>query len=132
MTAPGGTTDWRLLREFAGVDLTQSFVLSWDYEAETLSIDIDLYLTADHAFYEAPRPAQKVCIRPAVIEFRLCESMHVSGAEGDNDPAIVAGGLAHGAIAEFHRLADGHYEISGEFGTVRIDAERPILRIEAP
>ena len=38
------TIEWRQLREFAAVDLTRSFVLSWHIESGTLIIDIDLYL----------------------------------------------------------------------------------------
>jgi len=37
-------TDWRDLREFKAVDLSKSFVLSWDTDSESLMIDLDLYL----------------------------------------------------------------------------------------
>jgi len=58
-------TDWHKLHEFAAVDLAQSYILSWHVEPEALIIDIDIFLTAEHSFYEKPRPAEKVCIRPA-------------------------------------------------------------------
>lgn len=130
MTDADAATDWRLLREFAGVDLTKSFVLSWELDAETLLIDIDLNLTPDHAFYEVPRPSQKACIRPAVIEFRFCESIDLGRTGAVDDQAAAIGELGHGVIAEFRRLADGRYEISGEFGAVLINAARPVLRIK--
>ena len=38
------------------------------YEVITI-VDVDLLLQPDHPFYERPRPAEKVCIRPALIEF---------------------------------------------------------------
>ena len=63
------TVSWRQLREFADVDLTQSFVLSWHLDGEMLVVDVDLYLEPEHPFYEPPRPAEKACIRPAVVEF---------------------------------------------------------------
>ena len=75
MTTQDGSTDWRKLREFAAVDLTESFVLSWEVVSETLMVDVDLQLAPQHPFYEKPRPAQKVCIRPAVMEFPYCESV---------------------------------------------------------
>ena len=65
MTDHNANVSWRDLREFAGVDLAKSFILSWHVEAETLVIDIDLYLEPEHPFYETPRPAEKVCIRAA-------------------------------------------------------------------
>lgn len=121
--------EWRKLREFAAVDLTRSFVLSWHVEGGALIIDIDLHLTPEHPFYEKPRPAEKVCIRPAYIEFPFCESLRTDAGSG-GELADIAGNLGHGALMDLRRLADAHYEISGEFGTVFVDAERPLLRLK--
>lgn len=124
-----GKISWRQLREFADVDLTKSFVLSWRIEGETLVIDIDLYLEADHPFYEKPRPAEKNCIRPAVIEFPHCEAVRTDA--GDSGEVIdIVEELAHGAISDLDVLDDGRYAIRGEFGTVSVIAERPILRLK--
>lgn len=129
MSETGDTTDWRQLREFADVDLTRSFVLSWHVESDVLFIDIDLFLTPDHPFYEKPRPAEKVCIRPAYIEFPFCEALGPDGTM-DGELIDIAGNLGHGAITGLRRIADGRYEISGEFGTVHVVAERPLLRLK--
>jgi hypothetical protein len=120
---------WRQLREFADVDLTKSFVLSWHTEGETLVIDIDLYLEAGHPFYEKPRPAEKICIRPACIEFPYCEELRADTANGEEVIEITEK-LSHGAISDLIVLDDGRYAISGEFGTVSVIAERPILRLK--
>ncbi len=123
--------DWRKLREFADVDLERSFVLSWHCEAGTLLVDIDLLLLPDHPFYEKPRPAEKVCIRPALIEFPYCQVVK-AGTDRGNDIAAVVAGLGIGAITGLRLLADGHYEVSGEFGEVEVEAERPLLRLKGP
>lgn len=123
--------DWRRLHEFADVDLTRSYVLSWHLDGDALMVDIDLFLTPEHPFYEKPRPAEKVCIRPAVIEFPYCDSLRVDGAL-TGKAVDIAGKIDHGPISDLRRLGSGHYEISGEFGTVEIDAERPILRLKGP
>jgi hypothetical protein len=130
MVSDKEAVDWRKLREFADVDLTSSFVLSWHYEAGAVLIDIDLLLLPDHPFYEKPRPAEKVCIRPALIEFPYCQSVKAGSDEGDT--SAVVGGLGIGAVGGLRLLADGHYEISGEFGVVEIEAERPLLRLKGP
>lgn len=130
MAETSSSTDWRQLREFNAVDLERSFVLSWDLESETLTIDIDLFLTAEHPFYEKPRPAEKICIRPAVIEFPLCDAIEVDDAPAGTTPADVAAAIGHGAISGFRRLADGRFEIEGAFGVVLIDAERPVMRLK--
>ena len=121
--------EWRQLREFAAVDLTRSFVLSWHVDGDTLIIDIDLYLMPEHPFYEQPRPAEKVCIRPAYIEFPFCESLRSDGVS-EGELVDIASNFGHGALTDLRRLCDAHYEISGEFGTVFVDAERPLLRLK--
>ena len=123
------STDWRQLREFADVDLTRSFVLSWQFESGALFVDIDLLLTPEHPFYEKPRPAEKVCIRPACIEFPFCEAIAVNGEMSDK-PVDITRNIGLGAIAGLRRRADDRYEISGEFGTVFVEAERPILKLK--
>jgi len=124
-------TDWRHLREFAAVDLDRSFVLSWHFESETLMIDVDLFLTAEHPSYEKPRPAEKVCIRSAIIEFPYCVGVT---AKDDKSTSVadLVDGLGHGVIEGLRRHEDGRYEINGEFGTVFITAERPLLRLKGP
>lgn len=126
------SVSWRQLREFAGVDLTRSFILSWSVEGDTLCVDVDLFLEPEHPFFEKPRPNEKVCIRPAVIEFPYCAAIesNIPGGDGELVDAVAVLGL--GGIDELRRFNDGPYEISGEFGQVRIDAERPILRLRGP
>ena len=131
MDATEGDIGWRQLREFADVDVSRSFVLSWRIEREMLVIEVDLFLEPGHPFYERPRPAEKVCIRPAVIEFPYCDELASDRATG-SDIIEITGNLDHGAIADLRVIADGRYEISGEFGTVSVNAERPILRLKGP
>jgi hypothetical protein len=90
--------------------------------------DIDVHLTPEHPFYEKPRPAEKHCIRPAYIEFPYCDEIAKEGqhVETLSDTVDL---LKHGRIDEL-RARDGEYKIRGEFGTVRIIAERPILRLK--
>ena len=84
-----------------------------------------------HRSVGRPRPAEKVCIRPAVIEFPYCDELRSDRVAG-KDVVEITGNLGHGAIEDLRVVADGRYEISGEFGTVSIDAERPILRLKGP
>lgn len=122
------TNDWRDLREFAGVALTASFVLSWEYVGGSLLIDVDLCLNAEHPFYETPRPSEGACIRPATLEFPYCTSL--AGGAATGDATAVAAALGHGRIFDLRRIGDGRYEISGAFGRVEIASERPLLRLK--
>lgn len=120
--------DWRDMREFAGVDLTKSFILSWQIDGETLLIDVDMFLTSDHPFYERPRPAEKICIRPTVIEFPYCESIRTDSSAGAETLNDIVERIGPGAIEGLQQRNERSFEINGAFGTVKIDAERPILR----
>ncbi len=122
--------DWQDFSEFSGVQLTSSFALSWHLEAEMLVIDVDVELTPEHPFYEKPRPSERVCIRAAVIEFPFCERVSESSTP-DGSIADVVERLGHGAIHGLKQLAENRYELSGKFGNVLIDAERPLLRLRA-
>lgn len=132
MPADNEAVDWRRLREFSGVDLARSFVLSWHFEAQTVFIDSDILLLPEHPFYEKPRPAEKVCIRPAIIEFPFCTGLSVAGSTVNDKFADAVSRLGNGAISGMRRFADGRYELRGEFGAVVIDAERPVLRLKGP
>ena len=94
-----------------------------------LVIDVDLYLEPGHPFYETPRPAEVHCIRPAFIEFPYCDELS-SAAGGSGEVAEIAAKLGLGAISDLVVLDDSRYAISGEFGTVSVVAERPILRLK--
>ena len=131
MTNSSDYVGWRKLREFAAVDLTKSFVLSWHVEAGALLIDVDLLLEQGHPFYEEPRPSEKACIRPAIIEFPYCQAILPEGAEAEGSIAGIVATLSLGAIEGLRRFSDGPFEIRGDFGMVRIDAERPILRLRS-
>lgn len=119
------------MREFFAVDLARSFILSWHVEPQTLLIDIDVFLTQEHPFYEKPRPAEKFCIRPAILEFPFCDAISVDGG-APGSIAEIASKLGHGAIEGMQRHDNGQYEITGEFGTVFVTAERPVFRLKGP
>jgi hypothetical protein len=124
------STNWTKLREFRAVDLTESFVLSWGANSGSLQIDLDLFLCPEHAFYERPRPKERACYRPAVLEFPHCTRLVSTASRGSADAvSSISEKLIAGKISGLRLLDDGHYEIAGAFGKVEIHAERPILRL---
>lgn len=125
-------TNWTELREFAAVDLEQSFVVAWEADRESMLVDLDLYLKPEHTFYEQPRPAEGACFRPAVIEFPYCTLVAESGKARIGAVTETLESLPAGRISGFRRIGDGQYEMKGTFGTVRINAERPLLRLKEP
>ena len=123
-------TDWTELREFSAVDLLRSFVVAWEMEGESLLVELDLNLLPEHPFYEKPRPAEGACIRPAVIEFPLCNLVTELGENKRQPVRDAIRNFSGGGIAGLRRTANGRYELSGDFGVVDILAERPLLRLK--
>lgn len=127
---PDKSTNWTEFREFRAVDLTKSFVLSWGANSGSLQIDLDLFLCPEHAFYERPRPKERACYRPAVLEFPYCSRLVSTTSMGSADAVSAnAAKLTAGRISGLRLVDDGRYEITGAFGKVEIHAERPILRL---
>jgi hypothetical protein len=123
------TVGWRELREFAGIDMDRSFVLSWALDRDRLSVDVDLALRPEHPFFEPPRRREKACMRPAIITFPCCAGIRHNGSHDGADLQAVVRRLGAGPIADLERHDEGPYVLRGGFGTVEIDAERPILRL---
>ena len=130
------TNDWRELREFAGVRLDESFVLSWALDGDSLCIDLDLCLAPEHSFYEEPRPSEGKCIRAAILECPHCTRLadaEQATDSGDMDREAISNAaekLGLGRVDGMRRTGDGQYEMNGLFGRVRIDAERPLVRLK--
>ena len=125
------TTPWQELREFASVDLAESFALTWQFTSGELLIDMDLFLCPTHPFYEKPRPSQGACFRPAEIQFPECTALNgVRSDVPDADIANIASAVGSGKISDLQRIGEGLYRLSGEFGDIEISAERPILRLK--
>lgn len=123
-------TDWTELREFRAVELTSSYVLSWRIDGDDLTVELDLCLGPDHPFFEPPRPSERACLRPAVLEFPQCESLQGPGGEGSGEaPGAVAAGLGNGRLLGLKRIGDGVYRLDGRFGRVVVHAGRPLLRL---
>lgn len=130
MTTTDGSVGWQQLREFAGIEVGESYVLSWRLDRDTLLIDADLKLRSDHPFYEPPQRREKACMRPAVIEFPFCVGIRHAGGKADGSMAALVNRLGSGAIRDLMRRDGGPYVLCGGFGVVEIDAERPILRLQ--
>jgi len=124
------TTCWRALREFKAVDLTGSFVLSWEIRRGSLLIDVDLALHPAHPLYEKPRPSEKACFRPAHIEFPQCASITRGKSDTGQTLEKMTQQLNGGQITDFCRSGEGQYEITGDFGLIAVSSERPMVRLK--
>lgn len=112
----------------AGIEISKSYVLSWATEAESLLIDADLLLAPDHPAFEEPRPSEKLCYRPAWIEFPWCTAVQTGDRAGS--AAEIVAMLRTGKINSLCAAGEGSWELAGEFGVVVIRSEAPMVRLK--
>ncbi len=121
---------WTEFREFRGIDLEASFLLSATLLGDMLKLELDLVLTPEHALYEKPRPAQKACVRAGIVEFPYLDRLAVDDQAILTETAVSAlASLEPGRISALSVAGEGSYLLSGEFGTVAFESGRPVLHI---
>lgn len=61
--------DWTELSEFKGIDLNDSFVLSWEQSADKVEFNIEASVWPQSAHYSKPKPNEHTCYRKATLTF---------------------------------------------------------------
>jgi hypothetical protein len=124
-------SDWTQLREFDGVDLSESYVLGWVLAEDELVLELDVALTPDHALYTPPRAEERTCW--------VRGHLHCPGAssvQGLQDQCGIVGATDatgagdYGSIDELS-WADGQAHIVGEFGDITLRSSRPHITFSA-
>jgi hypothetical protein len=117
--------------EFVGVDLEDSWVLGWRYDAASnrLAIELDASLWPGHAVYSAPLAGEYTCYRRATLSFE-----GVSTLEGLREQADVPGHLNPDGSRDFDCIdaldhVDGVFRLAGEMGNVTIHAAALDFRV---
>lgn len=121
--------NWIDIPIFAGIDLPDSYILSWRQEDDRMSFEMLFVLTIDHALYKHPNEDEWACYRSGRLSFQnvtQCTGlpdmklvMPATDAEGHKD---------YGCMDTFVETSAGQYELSGDFGAATIHA--PELAIE--
>ncbi len=105
---------------FRGIDLTDSFVLSWHTSDSQLVFDLEASVWPDSPHYEQPLPDEHTCYKRAALVFAGFTT--ISGLRDMHQikPAINADGSQdYGSIDHLEDTGVG-FHVSGEFGSVAI------------
>jgi len=62
--------DWNQLELFKGIDLNDSFVLSWEQEAGLLRFKLEASIWSASAYYSKPENDEYTCYRKATLVFQ--------------------------------------------------------------
>lgn len=117
---PISTMRWTEKSEFEGIDLNDSFVLSWSVGEGRLTFEIEASIWPDSPFYDPPLPGEHTCYKRAQLEFDGFQAIDgfkpIERTESSVDPD---GSRDFGNIDELEDTKNG-FRICGDFGSVEI------------
>gem|GEM_PF-385197 len=111
------------MQEFAGVDLEDSFILGWNYDAavQRVTFELEASLWPGHPFHEPPARWENACYRRALLVFDDIRNIRglrpVGEAKGTTDPD---GRTTYGKIEGFQQENET-VRFRGEMGDVEIE-----------
>ena len=122
--------DWREIPDFAHVDLEDSFVLSWNEAAHTLTFRLEASLWPGHPSYSVPKPNEHTCYKIAELVFSNTFRVEGLPSTAEVIPTLDGGGsIDYGSIDTLQLGDDGIWMICGDFGSVRIHCGSCTFRV---
>ncbi|UFS59093.1 hypothetical protein [Subtercola endophyticus] len=115
--------------ELVGIDLEDSYVLNVESFPSNVWISFDFVLTEEHPSYLPPDADSQFCFRRGRIVFHGVTHCDWSG-QGELVPARDANNeIDYGHLDEFSNEGK-RYSVSGEFGAMKIEADRFEVQLE--
>jgi hypothetical protein len=113
--------NWTESETFKGIDLNDSFVLSWSQEGGSLSIDLEACIWPESKYYSKPKKDEYTCYKKAVLSFVGVES--IEGLKPIDSVSLTStdldGTIDYGNIDSLLKTSSG-FEVEGDFGSVVI------------
>jgi hypothetical protein len=112
--------NWTDMPVFKGIDLNDSFVLSWSRQSGELVIDLEASIWPESPFYTEPKPDEYTCYRKATLRFvGVFEVVGLESMESVRFFTDANGEIDYGNIDSL-RGSDSTYHLCGNFGEVEI------------
>jgi hypothetical protein len=119
-------------RMFDGVDLEDSWILGWHFDADQhrLVFNLEASLWPGHTSYVLPSPDKHTCYKQAHLIFEQVANVNgllpMDSVKTNIDPD---GSIDYGNVEGLHCVGDGIYKFSSDFGEVSIRCEGVRLEI---
>ena len=105
---------------FKGIDLNDSFVLSWAHENNQLTFALEASIWPESEFYSKHKEGEFTCYRKATLRLANVKSINglknIDSVTPTKDPD---GSIDYGNIETFCQTRTG-FKLSGEFGSLSI------------
>ncbi|MFI5605673.1 hypothetical protein [Amycolatopsis sp. NPDC051903] len=106
------------IANLAQVYLEDSYVLAINERPDALSFTLDLVLTPGHPRYHAPPPNEQYCYANAVLT--IGNTTEIDWITSSGQTYLDAAGEEDLGNIDSLRYHDGYYDITGDWGHVRI------------
>ena len=115
---------------FNGVDLNDSFVLSWQESVDSLVFNLEASLWPESDHYSAPSKGEWTCYKPATLTFKGVSEVQGLKLMRDTPRSTDANEeVDFGNIDGLEQLETG-FRIEGDFGEVAISGGRIQFEVE--
>jgi hypothetical protein len=122
--------NWTAIPAFDGLDLTESFIFSWEQDNQTLRFEVDFVLTPGHPMFRPPSQDEWACFRRGALTFPNVRAIAGLKSMSEVRPAIDATGERdYGHFETFVEHAQGSFEVSGDFGMLLVESGPPLVDI---
>ena len=105
---------------FKGIDLSDSFVISWSQKKNDLIFNIEASIWPDSKYYEEPKTDEYTCYRPAQLTFTNTKKITGLLKMKQVAPSTDANGEKDYGNIDTLEIINGNYLIIGDFGQVSI------------
>ena len=112
--------NWEEMEIFKGIDLNDSFVLSWQGESNEITFELEASIWPESKYYEKPKENEHTCYKPATLSFKNIKKsnglLEINQVKATTD---AAGEIDYGNIDNLEKTKQG-FLVEGEFGSVSI------------
>jgi hypothetical protein len=127
MTSPTPYDDLPGLR---GYYLEDSYVLAIRLSGDELAFDLEIVLLTDHPEYSPPKPGEQHCYRTGRLSFPCPTEVRFDGSSIALRPTVdMDGSVDLGNIDSLVRIEVGRYDVSGDWGSIKVRSEAPAVEL---
>ena len=111
---------WEQMELFKGIDLHDSFVLSWSFNKVEISFELEVSIWPESTYYSKPKEDDYTCYKPGLLKFRGFENTRGILSMSEVKPSKDADGSIDFGNIEYFSKTNNQFEIHGDFGKVVI------------
>ncbi len=122
--------NWTEIPQFNDLDISESFILSWQQQEKCLCFEVEFVVCEGHPFYEAPTSNEWACFMKGRLKFNnLREVTQLPSMEHVKAATDANGEIDYGHFDTFVEKNPGVFHISGDMGEFIVRSEQPVVEL---